>query len=273
MKIVVFDARGLIGTKVVTAIRGRRHEVFAASPDTGVNIATGEGLAHAFIGAQVVIDLASPASCQDASDLDLIQKCCLNLISAASVARVRHHVALSEVGTDRLLGSPYFRAHKARESLIEASLVPHTILRSTQFFEYVDRIDGFWVEGQTIRVAPACVQPVLADEVAAALVDVAVSFPRNGMLEMAGPERLRLDEMVRQLFSVARNTREVITDAHACYFGAEVGDGALIPDDEALFGVTRFEDWLSHSASFPISGGITHPSASSREPQNALVPP
>lgn len=272
MKMVVLDARGLIGTKVVTAIRGRRHEVFAASPDVGVNIVTGEGLSQALEGAQVVIDVANPPSCQDSAALELVEKCCLNLISAASEAHIEHHVALSEVGTG-LLDSAYFRAQKVRENLIEASLLPHTILRSTQFFEYIDRIDRFCVEGEAIRVAPACVQPVLSDEVAAALADLAVSFPRNSTLEMAGPERLRLDEIVRRFFRVTRNAREVITDAHAHYFGAEVSGGTLIPDDEAIIGVTRFEEWLSRFASFTINRGITHPSASSLEPQNALVQP
>ena len=256
MKMVVLDARGLIGTKVVTAIRARRHEVFEASPDVGVNVITGEGLPHALAGAQVIIDVASPPSCQDAAaTMELMEKCCLNLISAASAAHVGHHVALSEVGTG-LLDSAYFRAQKTREHLIEASLVPHTILRSTQFFECIDRVDRLCNEGQTIRVAPACVQPVLSDEVAAALADFAVSLPRNSTLEMAGPERLRLDEMVRRLFSATRNVREVITDPRACYFGAEVSDGALVPDDDAIIGVTRFEEWLSRSAASEKSGQL-----------------
>jgi uncharacterized protein YbjT (DUF2867 family) len=272
MKVVVLDARGLIGTKVVSAIRGRRHEVYAASPNVGVNIATGEGLSQALAGAQVVIDVSTSPSSQDSAALALVEKCCLNLLSAASAAHVEHHVALSEVGTG-LLDSEYFRSQKARENLIEASLVPHTILRSTQFFECIDQLDRFCVEGQTIRVAPACVQPVLSDEVAAALADLAVSFPRNSTLEMAGPERLRLDEMARRFFSVTRSAREVITDARAQYFGAAVSDGALIPDDEAIIGVTRFEEWLSRFASFPTNRGITRPSASSLEPQNALVQP
>jgi uncharacterized protein YbjT (DUF2867 family) len=245
VKIVVLDARGLIGTKVVTAIRARRHEVFAASPDVGVNIVTGEGLTEALAGAQVVIDVANPPSCQDVATLQLVERCCLNIISAASAAHVRHHVALSEVGTG-LLDSAYFRAQKTLEDLIEASVVPHTILRSTQFFEDIDQIGRYSVEEQTIHVVPACVQPVLSDEVAAALTDLAVSLPRNSTLEMAGPERLRLDELVRRLLGGTRNARAVVTDAQGRYFGAEVSDEDLMPDDEeAIIGVTRFEEWLS----------------------------
>ena len=253
MRMVVLDARGLIGSKVVNALRQRRHEVVDASAELGVNTVTGQGLAEALTEAQVVIDVVDQSSWRDAPALELTAKCCLNIVCAASLARVRHYVALSEVGADRLLDSAHFRTQRIRENLIEDSLVPHTILRATQFFEYIARIDRFAVDGQAIRVAPTCVQPVLSDEVAAALVDLAVSFPRNSTLEMAGPERLRLDATVRRLFSVTHSARQVVTDTHAHYFGVEVGDDDLMPDDEAIIGVTRFEEWLRHSTPFRVS--------------------
>lgn len=174
-----------------------------------------------------------------------MKKVCVNVISAASAAHVRHHVALPDVGAG-FLDSAYFRAQRARENLIEASLVPHTILRSTQVFEDIDRTDRYSLAGSTVRVAPACVQPVLSEEVAAASVDLAVSFPRNSTLKMAGPERLRLDELVRRFLSVTEQACEVVTDAQACYFGAKVRSTDLMAaDEETIIGVTRFEEWLS----------------------------
>jgi hypothetical protein len=247
MKLVVLDARGLTGTKVVTAIRGCRHEGLAASPDVSVNGVTGEGLTQASAGAQVVIDVANPLSCRDPAALELVEESCLNVISAASAAHVTHHVAPSEVGTG-LVDSAYFRAYAARESLIETSPVPHTILRSTQFLEYMDRLDGCCVRGQTIRAVPACVQQVLCDEVAAALADVAISFPGTARPIWPSQNVYALTRWSEDRSAPRGRCAKFVTDPRACYFGAKASDEALIPGDDAIIGVTDFEDWLTRSA-------------------------
>ena len=224
-----------------------RHEVVAASPASGVNTITGEGLAKALAGAQVVVDVANSPSFEDKAVLEFFETSGRNLLAAEAAAGVGHHVAPSVVGTDRLLASGYFRAKMAQENLIKASKIPYTILRSTQFFEFVSGIAQSATDGQTLRLSPALVQPIVSDDVAAALADVAVGKPVNGTVEVAGPERIRLDELVRRYLSTNQDARTVTTDVHALYFGTELNDQSLTPGDNPRVGQTRFKDWLSRS--------------------------
>jgi uncharacterized protein YbjT (DUF2867 family) len=247
MKIVVIGGSGLIGTKLVNKLRPLGHEVVAASPSSGVNTITGEGLAEALAGAQVVVDVANSPSWEDKAVLDFFETSGRNLLAAEAAAGVGHHIALSVVGTERLLASGYFRAKMAQETLIKASPVPYTIVRATQFFEFVGGIAQSATDGQTVRLSPALVQPIVSDDVAAALVQVIVGTPLNGTVELAGPERLRLDELVRQFLSAHRDARKVTTDVHALYFGIELNDQSLTPGNNPRIGPTRFEDWLSRS--------------------------
>ena len=247
MKIVVIGGTGLIGTKLVNSLRKIGHEVVAASPRSGVNTITGEGLATALAGAQVVVDVANSPSWEDKAVLDFFETSGRNLLAAEAAAGVGHHIALSVVGTERLLASGYFRAKMAQETLIKASPVPYTIVRATQFFEFVDGIVQSATDGQTVRVSPARVQPIVSDDVAAALVQVVIGIPLNGMVELAGPEPIRLDELVRQFLSAQGDTRKVTTDVHALYFGIELNDQSLTPGNNPRIGPTRFEDWLSRS--------------------------
>jgi uncharacterized protein YbjT (DUF2867 family) len=247
MKIVVIGGSGLIGTKLVNNLRQHGHEVVAASLSSGVNILTGEGLAEALTGAQVVVDVANSPSFEDKAVLEFFETAGRNLLAAEAAAGVGHHIALSVVGTDRLLASGYFRAKMAQENLIKASKIPYTILRATQFFEFVSAIAQSATDGQTVRLPPALMQPVVSDDVAAALADVAVGKPVNGTVELAGPEPIRLDELVRRFLSANRDARKVTTDVHARYFGTELNDQSLTPGDNPRIGPTRFEDWLSRS--------------------------
>jgi uncharacterized protein YbjT (DUF2867 family) len=225
MKVVVIGGSGLIGTKLVTKLRQLGHEVVAASPSSGVNTITGEGLAEALAGAQVVVDVANSPSWEDKAVLEFFETSSRNLLGAEVAAGVRHHVALSVVGTERLLA----------------------IVRATQFFEFVGAIAQSATDGQTVRLSPALLQPIVSDDVAAALVDVVVDAPLNGMVELAGPERLPLDKLVGRFLSATQDPREVVTDVHARYFGLELNDQSLTPGDNPRIGPTRFEDWLSHS--------------------------
>jgi len=247
MKIVVIGGSGLIGTKLVNNLRQQGHEVVAASPSSGVNTITGEGLAEALAGAQVVVDVANSPSWEDKAVLEFFETSGRNLLAAEAAAGVGHHVALSVVGTERLLASGYFRAKMAQENLIKASPVPYTIVRATQFFEFVGGIAQSATDGQTVRLSPALVQPIVSDDVAAALVQVVVDAPLNGTVELAGPEPIRLDELVRRFLSARRDARNVTTDVHALYFGIELNDQSLTPGDNPRIGPTRFEDWLSRS--------------------------
>ena len=247
MKIVVIGGTGLIGTKLVNSLRKIGHEVVAASPRLGVNTITGEGLATALAGAQVVVDVANSPSWEDKAVLDFFETSGRNLLAAEAAAGVGHHIALSVVGTERLLASGYFRAKMAQETLIKASPVPYTIVRATQFFEFVDGIVQSATDGQTVRVSPALVQPIVSDDVAAALVQVVIGTPLKGMVELAGPEPIRLDELVRQFLSAQGDTRKVTTDVNALYFGIELNDQSLTPGNNPRIGPTRFEDWLSRS--------------------------
>ncbi|MGH7824774.1 MAG: SDR family oxidoreductase [Candidatus Binatia bacterium] len=247
MKIVVIGGSGLIGTKLVKKLRQCGHEVVAASPSSGVNTITGEGLAEALAGAQVVVDVSNSPSWEDKAVLEFFETSGRNLLAAEAAANVRHHVALSVVGTDRLLESGYFRAKMAQENLIKASKVLYTIVRATQFFEFVKGIAQAATEGQTVRLPPTLMQPIVSDDVAAALAEVAINAPVNGMIELAGPEPIRQDELVRRFLSATQDPREVITDVRARYYGIELNDQSLTPGDNPRIGPTRFEDWLRRS--------------------------
>jgi uncharacterized protein YbjT (DUF2867 family) len=244
MKIVVIGGSGLVGAQLVSTLRHRGHDVVSASRKTGVDTITGEGLAAAVAGSRVVIDVTNSPAFDDATAMTFFETSCRNLISAAEAARVKHHVVLSVVGTDRLLDSGYFRAKMVQEDLIRTSLIPHTVLRATQFYEFVERIA---CSDAGERVSPAFIQPMASEEVAAALADLATASPRNGMIEAAGPEMFRLDEMVRRVRRANQDRREVITDPRARYYGAELRQDTLTPDEGAILGVTRFEEWLKHS--------------------------
>jgi uncharacterized protein YbjT (DUF2867 family) len=248
MKIVVIGGTGLIGSKLVTNLREQGHDPLAASPDTGVNTLTGEGLAEALEGAQVAVDVANAPAWDDAAVLEFFQTSSGNLLAAEEAAGVGHHVVLSIVGTDRLPESGYFRAKVAQEEAVKAATIPYTILRATQFFEFIGRIVDAGTDGNTVRLSPALVQPGAADDVAAALADVAVSAPVNGTVELAGPEAFRLDELARRFLSARNDPREVTADVHARYFGAELDDQSLTPGSDARLAPTRFEDWLRQSA-------------------------
>jgi uncharacterized protein YbjT (DUF2867 family) len=248
MKIVVIGGTGLIGSKLVDKLRQDGHEPVPASPDTGVNALTGEGLAEALEGAQVVVDVANAPAWEDAAVLDFFKTSTRNLLTAEAAAGVRHHVALSVVGTDRLPESGYFRAKVAQEDLVKAGPIPYTIVRATQFFEFIGRIADSNTDGDTVRLAPALVQPEAADDVASTLADVAVGAPLNDTVELAGPEAFRLDELARRVLSASDDPRQVTADAHARYFGAELNDRSLTPGDDARIAPTHLEDWLSQSA-------------------------
>jgi len=248
MKIVVIGGSGLIGKKVVTNLRQHGHEVVPASPSSGVNTVTGEGLAQALAGAQVVVDVANAPSWDDNAVLAFFETSGRNLLAAEVAAGVGHHVALSVVGTDRLLASGYFRAKMAQEKLIKASPIPYTIVRATQFFEFVAGIAQSATEGQTVRLPPVLMQPIAADDVAAVMADVALAEPLNGTLDLAGPEPIRQDDLVRQFLNATGDARKVITDASALYYGINVNDQSLTPGENPRLGTTRFNDWLSRNA-------------------------
>jgi uncharacterized protein YbjT (DUF2867 family) len=247
MKIVIIGGSGLIGKKLVHNLRQHGHEVVPASPSSGVNTLTGEGLKEALTGAQVVVDVANSPSFEDKAVLEFFETSGRNLLAAEADAGVGHHIPLSVVGTDRLLASGYFRAKMAQENLIKASPVPYTIVRATQFFEFVSGIAQSATDGQTVRLPPALMQPIVSDDVAAALADIAVEQPLNGTIDLAGPEPIRMDELVRRFLSANRDARKVTTDVHALYFGIKLNDQSLTPGDNPRLGPTRFEDWLSRS--------------------------
>jgi len=249
MKIVVIGGSGLIGKKLVNNLRQQGHQVVAASPSSGVNTLTGEGLAEALTGAEVVVDVANAPSWEDKAVMEFFETTGRNLLAAEAAAKVRHHVALSVVGAERLLASGYFRAKMAQENLIKASRIPYTIVRATQFFEFVGGIAESASDGHTLRLPPAMMQPIAADDVAAALADIAVEEPLNGTIELAGPEPIRMDELVLRFLSANHDTRQVTTDVQALYYGIKVNDQSLTPGDHPRIGPTRFGDWLDRSAS------------------------
>jgi uncharacterized protein YbjT (DUF2867 family) len=248
MKIVVIGGSGLIGTNLVDRLRRKGHEVVAASPKSGVNTITGEGLAAALAGAEVVVDVANSPSFEDKAVLDFFETSGRHLLAAEAVAGVRHHLALSVVGADRLAESGYLRAKVAQERLIKASGIPHTILRATQFFEFIAPIADAATQGNEIRLSPALLQPIAADDVAAALADLAVGPPLNDIVEVAGPDACPLDQLARKRLSVRGDRRQVIADVHARYFGAKLNDRSLTPGDHPRLGSIRFDDWLRTSA-------------------------
>lgn len=248
MKIVVIGGSGLIGTNVVSRLRQKGHEVVAASPASGVNTITREGLAEALSGAQVVIDVANSPSFEDKAVLEFFEKSGRNLLAAEAAAGVRHHVALSVVGTGRNPDSGYLRAKMAQENLIKTSTIPYTILQSTQFFEFVGAIVQSGVDGDEIRLSPALLQPIASDDVAAALADIAVAAPVNGTIEIGGPEKIPLDAIARQYLAAKKDKRQVIADVRARYFGTELNDKSLTPGANPHLGPTSFTDWLSHSS-------------------------
>ncbi|MDX0452178.1 NAD(P)H-binding protein [Sinorhizobium medicae] len=248
MKIVVIGGTGLIGSKLVGNLRERGHEVLAAAPNTGVNTITREGLAEALSGADVVVDVANAPVWEDKAVLDFFETSGRNLLAAEAAAGVRHHIALSIVGSERLPDNGYFRAKVAQENLIKASGIPYTILRATQFFEFVGGIAESATAGQEIRLSPALIQPIASDDVAAALADVAVALAVNGTIEIAGPEAIPLDELVRRFLRATEDQRKVLPDVHARYFGAVLDDQSLTPGDNPRIGAIRFEDWLGRQA-------------------------
>jgi uncharacterized protein YbjT (DUF2867 family) len=250
MKIVVIGGTGLIGSKLVAVLRQRGQEVLPASPDSGVNTVTGEGLTTALTGAQVVVDLANSPSFEDTAVMKFFDTSSRNLLAAEAAADVRHHIALSIVGTDRLPDSGYLRAKMAQERLIKASGIPYTILRSTQFFEFMGRVADSFSDGTTVRVPPALVQPISSNDVVTALADIVLGAPANDTLEVAGPEKLRFDELIRRVLANNHDARKVTTDVHARYFGTELNDQSLVPASTApRIGTTRFESWLTGSMS------------------------
>ena len=244
LKIVVIGGSGLIGLKLVNNLRQHGQEVVAASPSSGVNTITGEGLAKALTGAQVVVDVSNAPSWEDQAVLEFFETSARNLSAAEVAAGVGHHVALSVVGTERLLASGYFRAKMAQENLIKASGIPYTIVRATQFFEFLGGIAQLSTVGQTIHLPPALWQPIAADDVANELAEVALGAPVNGMIELAGPERTGLDELVRRFLGATEDPRKVITDVDARYYGLVVNDQSLTPGANPRLGATSFKDWL-----------------------------
>lgn len=248
MKIVVIGGSGLIGSKLCKKLADRGQNVVAASPKSGVNSVTGEGLAEAITGAQVVVDVANAPSWEDAAVLKFFDSSTRNVLSAEAKAGVRHHVALSVVGTERLQESGYFRAKLVQENLIAASGIPYTIVRATQFFEFIGGIAQAGTDGQVVRLPSALMQPMSADDVAAAVADYTLEPPFNRIVEIAGPEALGIDEAVRKFLTATGDTRRVITDAKAPYYGIKVSERLLTPDNPARLAPTCFDDWLGQLA-------------------------
>ncbi|WLI14830.1 MULTISPECIES: SDR family oxidoreductase [Pseudomonas] len=247
MKIVVIGGTGLIGSKLVQNLRERGHDVLAAAPSTGVNSITREGLAQAMDGADIVVDVANAPSWEDQAVLDFFETSSRNLLAAEAAAGVRHHVALSIVGSERLPENGYFRAKVAQENLIKASGIPYTILRATQFFEFVGGIAQAATVGEEVCVSPALIQPMASDDVVAALAEVTLAAPVNGTVEVAGPEAMPLDELVRRFLRATQDTRKVVPDVHARYFGSVLDDQSLTPGKNPRLGAIRFEGWLGQS--------------------------
>jgi uncharacterized protein YbjT (DUF2867 family) len=248
MKIVVIGGSGLIGSKLVNKLRQVRQEAVAASPNSGVNTVTGEGLASALKGASVVVDVSNSPSWEDAAVMKFFETSTRNLLSYEAAAGVGHHVALSVVGTDRLSESGYFRAKIAQEQLIKNSVIPYSIVRATQFFEFLKGLADISFDGHKVRLAPVLFQPMAADDVATAVGKVAAGPPVNGTVEIGGPDQFRLDELVRKQLAALNDPREVIADPEARYAGAKLSLKTLVPENTAQLGETRFETWLTKSA-------------------------
>jgi uncharacterized protein YbjT (DUF2867 family) len=248
MKIVVIGGTGLVGSKLVNKLQKHGHEAVAASPNTGINSITGEGLADALKGASVVVDVTNSPSWEDAAVLKFFETSTRNLLTYEAAAGVGHHVAVSVVGTERLLESGFFRAKLAQENLIKASSIPYTIVRATQFFEFLKGLADISVDGDKVHLAPVLFQPMAADDVATAVGKIAVGPPVNSIVEIGGPEQVRLDELVRRRLASLNDPREVIADPNARYSGAKVSEKTLVPGNDARLGETRFETWLTQPA-------------------------
>jgi uncharacterized protein YbjT (DUF2867 family) len=254
MKIVVIGGSGLIGSSVVPKLRERGHEALAASPNSGVNSLTGEGLPEALKCASVVVDVSNAPSWEDSAVMNFFEMSTRNLLGYEAAAGVGHHVALSVVGSERMLESGYFRAKIAQENLIKGSPIPYSIVRATQFFEFVKGIADFSTDGNKVRLTSALIQPMAADDVASAVGRIAVGSPVNGTVEVGGPEKFRLDELVRRGLAAWNDPREVVADPHARYYGIELSERTLLPGDDARLGETRFETWLTQPAARRAAG-------------------
>jgi uncharacterized protein YbjT (DUF2867 family) len=258
MKIVVIGGTGLIGSKLVAKLDGRGHQAVPAAPNTGVNTLTGEGLTEVLTDAQVVVDVSNSPDWADDAVMHFFQTSTRNLLAAEAAAGVGHHVALSVVGTDRLTESGYFRAKLTQEELIEGSSIPYSIVHATQFFEFMNGIADAGTDGSVVRLPPALIQPMAADDVASAVARVAVGPPLNGVAEVAGPEAFRLDELIRAALNARNDPRQVISDPHAPYYGIAVGERTLLPGDDARLGDIGLDDWLG-AAQVPTPRRDAHP--------------
>jgi len=249
MKIIVIGGSGFIGSKLADVLRKQGHEVVSASPSSGINTITGEGLSEAMKAANVVVDVSNSPSLEDTAALKFFETSTRNILQAAQAAGVQHHVALSIVGADRIPELGYYRAKVVQEKLIKSATVPYTIVRATQFFEFAAKLIDDNTQGDTVRVSSILMQPVAADDVVSALARTALGGPSNGTIEVAGPQRFRLDELARQILQVKHQVRKIVADTHKIYFGAEINDESLTAGDNSQIGSTRFEDWLLSSSS------------------------
>ena len=243
MKVVVFGGTGLIGSKVVAILKQQHHEVLATSSST-VDVLTGRGLKEALQGTQVAIDLTNSPSFEDSAVMNFFQSSAQHLLPAEAAAGVQHHVALSVVGADRMVNLGYMRAKVAQEEAIKAAGIPYTIVRATQFFEFLGGLTDFATKGETVAISNVMMQPIAADDIASAVAQIALQVPRNGYINVAGPERRPIDDLVRELLKTKQDLRQVVTDPSLGYFGGQVPQNALVPDRDALLGTTRFSDWL-----------------------------
>jgi len=255
MKIVVIGGTGLIGSRLVPKLRERGHEAIAASPKSGVNSVTGEGLAEALKGASVVVDVSNAPSWEDSAVMKFFEASTRNLLPHEATVGVKHHVALSVVGSERMLESGYFRAKVAQENLIKASSIPYSIVRATQFFEFVKAIADYSTEGNKVRLPHVLFQPMAADDIASAVSQVALGKPINGTVEIGGPERSYLDEIVRKGLAASKDPREVVADPHGRYYGIEMKERTLVPDEGAKLGKTRLADWLAQPGAKAVALG------------------
>jgi uncharacterized protein YbjT (DUF2867 family) len=254
MKIVVIGGSGLIGSKIVPKLREHGHEAVAASPNSGVNTVTGEGLAEVLKGASVVVDVSNAPSWEDSAVMKFFETSTRNLLAREAAAGVGHHVALSVVGSERMLESGYFRAKIAQENLIKGSSIPYSIVRATQFFEFVKGIADFSTDGNKVRLPSVLIQPMAADDVASAVARVAMGSPVKGTVEAGGPEKFRLDELIRRGLAAWKDPREVVADPRGRYYGIDVSERTLVPGDEAQLGETRFEIWLTQPTAKRAAG-------------------
>ena len=247
MRLVIIGGSGLIGSKLVSGLNGQGHEAVSASPATGVDTITGKGLADVLQGASVLVDVSNSPSFEEAAVMEFFTTSTRNLLQYSAAAGVRHYVALSIVGTERVPGSPYLRAKNAQETLIRSGGIPYSIVRATQFFEFVARIADEATVGTTVRLPPVLFQPMAADDVAKAVGTVALGTPVNGTVDVAGPEQFRFDDVIREALRAHNDPREVVADPHARYFGAELGERSLVPAGDASLGDTRFQEWLGRA--------------------------